>query len=48
MDLQEHKTIGNKKAKTVYVKGYIYFVGLYPELKANEKVKNFRRTFYVI
>ena len=46
MDLQEHKTVGNKKAKTAYVKRYIYFVALHPKKrKINEEGKNFKITF---
>ena len=46
MDLEEHKTVGNKKAKTVYVKRYIYFVGLHPKKqKVNQEGMNFKITF---
>ena len=39
MDLQEHKTIGNKKAKIAYVKRYFYLVGFILEGKKGETEK---------
>ena len=30
MDLQEHKTIGNKKAKVAYVKRYFCLLAFHP------------------